>query len=98
MQIINLEAWQESLRNVNTPSDLHQTIKFFGMIAEATGCSALEIDPLPDTKSLLAALYLRFPSLQDYTFAIAVDKTIADPDQVLRPGAEIALLPPFAGG
>lgn len=98
VQTINLEAWQESLRNVNTTSDLQQTIKFFGMIAEATGCSTLDIDPLPDAKSLLAMLYTRFPMLHAYTFAIAVDKTIAAPDQVLRPGAEIALLPPYAGG
>ncbi len=98
VQTINLEAWQESMRNLNAPSDLQQKIKFFGMIAEATGCSALDIEPLPDAKSLLAMLYTRFPMLHAYTFAIAVDKTIAAPDQVLRPGAEIALLPPYAGG
>jgi hypothetical protein len=98
VQVINLDAWRETLRNLNKPSDLQQKIMFFGKLAEATGCATLDIEPLPDTQSLLAMLYVRFPLLLDHTFAIAVDKTIASPDQNLRPGAEIALLPPYAGG
>lgn len=76
------------------------SILYFGMIAEAVG-QPLEtwasVDPLTvgDLKQQLLAKY---PILRDRKFQIAVNQQIVDETLPIPSQAEIALLPPFAGG
>jgi len=74
-------------------------ILYFGMLAERTGAAQETLDTTPTTVAALRdALLLRHPSLQELSFRFAVDQQLADEDTTIAPGAEVALLPPFAGG
>lgn len=77
-------------------------VKYFGMTAEVTGKSFEEMElkegaVLSDLHDLLIDKY---PGLEKKNFKLTVDKKIAENPggQSLKDGAEIALLPPFAGG
>lgn len=75
-------------------------VQYYGMIAEKIGISSegitLDISDKKDSlKSYFENLY---PVLKSMSFKIAVNNELTDhmdPDSL---GAEIALLPPFAGG
>jgi molybdopterin converting factor small subunit len=47
-----------------------------------------------------AAVVERFPELRDLlqTTAVAVNREYATPQTVIRPGDEVALIPPVSGG
>jgi len=76
------------------------SILYFGMIAEAVG------QPLETWHSLDALtvgdlkndILKKYPVLRDRKFQIAVNQQIADEAFPIPPLAEVALLPPFAGG
>ncbi len=76
------------------------SILYFGMIAEATG------QPLETWTSLDALtvgdlkedLLKKYPALRDRKFQMAVNQQISDEAFPIPPLAEVALLPPFAGG
>ncbi|HUB05919.1 MAG TPA: molybdenum cofactor biosynthesis protein MoaE [Myxococcales bacterium] len=75
---------------------------FFAAAREAAGCARAEVE-LPegatagDAKALALA---RFPALVPLAAALqlAVDREISEPSRALGDGAEVALLPPVAGG
>lgn len=76
------------------------SILYFGMIAEAIGQPTetwTSLDPLTvgDLKNHLLGKY---PILRDRKFQIAVNQQIVDEALPIPPQAEVALLPPFAGG
>lgn len=75
------------------------TIKYFGMLAEATAIT----EELLETKTcslfeLVKTLKNQYPKLADANFKIAVDQQLTELDYIINTNAEIALLPPFAGG
>jgi len=77
---------------------LKQEIRLFGALTDVAGTNRLEIDPLPDTASLLELLLLQYPALRNYHFTLAVDNNIIHDNTLLTVESTVALLPPFSGG
>ncbi len=74
-------------------------ILYFGLLAETTGTTEERLEASPATVAgLRAELLRRHPALQGLSFRIAVDRQLVDETAALPPDAEVALLPPFAGG
>lgn len=75
-------------------------ILYFGMLAEISG-QAKEALPgkenmtVSDLKKLLIEKY---PQMGEKKFKVAVNQKIGDDAVIIPLSAEIALLPPFAGG
>lgn len=74
-------------------------IKYFGQIAEITGKSfeIISVDSI-SIETLVKDLTQSYPGLRDQEFKVAVDHEIKDKSSQITHDAEIALLPPFAGG
>ncbi|NMM48301.1 MoaD/ThiS family protein [Marinigracilibium pacificum] len=74
-------------------------LKYFGMIAEATGMNEETIDVSDD----FTASELKYHLIKQYdltdpaSIQIAVNKSL-ETDIRLNEGDEVAILPPFAGG
>ncbi|MBJ7880410.1 MoaD/ThiS family protein [Gelidibacter salicanalis] len=77
---------------------MHIEIKYFGMLAEVTGCSSeiLELSVTP-VSGLKEFLFKKHPGLQQKDFRIAQNQELVSEETMLT-GQEIAILPPFAGG
>ena len=73
-------------------------IKAFGPIADKMNARELELNHPGNLDDLRKALHEKYPQLVQLDFAIAVDRKIIRENAPLRPGAEVALLPPFSGG
>ncbi len=73
-------------------------IKYFGMLAEITGCST-ERFTVVDLKmaGLKKELLKKYPDFANTDFRMAQNKELVT-DTTLLTGKEIAVLPPFAGG
>lgn len=77
------------------------SINYFGMIAESTGKSSEKIETaeIRTVNDLRKELVNRYPNLSTYEFKIAIDANLVeDENEKIKPGALVALLPPFAGG
>jgi len=75
------------------------TIKYFGMLAEATGLQEERIALEPQAVSALKQLLLeKHPALMGKDFRIAVNQELGDDNRRVSDSTEIALLPPFSGG
>jgi molybdopterin converting factor small subunit len=75
------------------------TILFFGMLAEQTKTSILELETTSKKISELENEVLSlFPALKKLTYGIAVNEIIVQNDVKLSSGSKVAFLPPFAGG
>lgn len=74
------------------------TIKYFGLLAEVTGCSSEKINFSGTTISdLKEVLFQKHKVLKNKKFKVAQDNKLnTDKDKVTS--SKIALLPPFAGG
>jgi molybdopterin synthase sulfur carrier subunit len=75
-------------------------IKYFGMLADKTGKNEEEINI---SEGLLVTqlndlLEEKYPSLGMSKYRISHNHTLADNQLIIQNNAEIALLPPFAGG
>jgi len=78
------------------------TVRLFASYREAVGARELSLE-LPDGTSvgqLLATLAERHPRLRDLarSATFAVNRQYVSADALLRPGDEVVLLPPVAGG
>ncbi|WP_019940181.1 MoaD/ThiS family protein [Dyadobacter beijingensis] len=75
-------------------------VKYFGMLAEIAGLS----DELWNAGGSMtvgqfrAQVLDKYPAMRDKKFKIAVNQRILDDFVSIETPAEIALLPPFAGG
>lgn len=75
-------------------------VKYFGMLAEIAGLS----DEVWNAAGSMTVGEFRqqvlekYPALQDKKFKIAVNQKISEDFAPIETPAEIALLPPFAGG
>ncbi len=77
-------------------------VLFFGMLKEFVGRSLDTID-LPDgasVRDVLSYYQSRIPRLKETlpSLALAVNREYAAAETILRPGDEVALLPPVSGG
>ncbi len=74
------------------------TIKYFGLLAEITGCNEEMYSFSKETiGELVQELTIKYPELQSKDFQVAHAMEIADKDTPIT-HKEIALLPPFSGG
>lgn len=75
-------------------------VQYYGMIAEKIGVSSEEItlDISNNTESLKSYFENLHPILKNMSFKIAVNNELTDYLDPNNLNAEIALLPPFAGG
>ncbi len=74
------------------------TIKYFGLLAEVTGCSSEKINFSGTTISdLKEILFQKHKVLKSLKFKIAQHNEL-NTDKTKVTSSEIALLPPFAGG
>lgn len=74
---------------------------YFAALRERVGAGEedLELAPDADVAALLAALGERHAALRGLTgFRVAVNQRFADPGDAVPDGAEVALIPPVAGG
>jgi sulfur-carrier protein len=74
------------------------TISLFGQLVDIVGRSEIELEAVANVEQLKAQLLAVYPALEQTTFLIAVDKTVANDATPLSAQCEIALLPPFSGG
>lgn len=78
------------------------TVRFFAAAREKTRCAeaTVEVPPPVTVAALKAALSKRFPALDPLWphLRVAVDQEFAGPDDAIPSGAEVALIPPVAGG
>ena len=79
---------------------LHYTIQTFAAARELVGSPIhLALPTEPSTGELRQSLIATYPKLGELKdFAIAVNEAYALPDEVVRPGDEIVIIPPVAGG
>lgn len=75
-------------------------IKYFGMLAEATGQAeeTWALDHAVTVGEFRRLITEKYPQMREKKFKIAVNQRIAEDYLPIEPAAEIALLPPFAGG
>lgn len=78
-------------------------ILFFSVLRDITGTGEIEIDlehTSPAVSDLLDHLYQKWPRLREWdrSLLIAVDQVYAKRDVLLRPNAEVAIMPPVQGG
>lgn len=77
------------------------TVKYFGLIADISKKKEeiLHFENSDFTvENLKENLIQKYSALNDHSFVIAVNKTIASENLILKNNDTIALLPPFAGG
>ncbi|QRR02020.1 MoaD/ThiS family protein [Dyadobacter sandarakinus] len=75
-------------------------ITYYGMLAEIAGRSEelLDEDGRLTVGQLRGLITDKYPAMRERKFKIAVNQQIADDLAPVEAHAEIALLPPFAGG
>ena len=78
------------------------TVKFFAILRERAGVSAIDLE-LPDASDASAAIGLlvaRHASLIGFIekSAVAINRVYAPRDSLLCDGDELALIPPVSGG
>ncbi|MDX1623430.1 MAG: MoaD/ThiS family protein [Gemmatimonadota bacterium] len=78
------------------------TVRLFGPAREAIGTDRTEVDVgEPATAAaVVEAVAARHPEIADLLprSRVAVEREYVDPEARLRPGDEIAILPPVGGG
>ena len=73
-------------------------IKYFGQIAEVTKQDEESVEcSVESISELIESLEAKYPDLKNKDFKIAQNQELVSADTKIT-GAEIALLPPFAGG
>lgn len=71
---------------------------FFAGLTEITGTHETTVSGIPDSESLKAHFASKYPKLKNYPYLLAVNQDLVRENKKLKPGDEIAFLPPFAGG
>ncbi|MFQ5334746.1 MAG: MoaD/ThiS family protein [Flavobacteriales bacterium] len=75
-------------------------IKYFGMVAEACGTSseAIELQDDITVKDLRLMLQKKYKAIGNVSYKVSVNQVLAHDNARIADTAEVALLPPFAGG
>ena len=79
--------------------DAHATVLYFAALRDAAGTASEQVEAQGD----LAALYDRLRARHGFHWSrgqlrVAVDGEFSGWDQRVRPGSEIAFVPPVSGG
>lgn len=72
-------------------------VLLFGRLAEICGQTNFLFE-LSDTDAVCEKLRSDFPSLQQLSFAVAVNQILIAHNTVLNDGDEVALMPQYSGG
>lgn len=78
--------------------DTNCRILVFGQLADITGKRELNLSGFSTTTDLTRHLEETYPELSQITYSVALNKKMVTENCTLRPGDELALLPPFSGG
>ena len=73
-------------------------ILYFGVLSEIAGKSEENLDfsgQISELKNVLSEMY---PEFAKQRFQVSLNQLIVEETQLVNPGDEIALLPPFTGG
>ena len=77
-------------------------VQFYGQLRDVVGAreSEVELSAGAPIRQLLTSLYERNPKLEthDKTILLGVGVEFVDRDYQLRPGDEVAIMPPVQGG
>ncbi|WP_024768114.1 MoaD/ThiS family protein [Aquimarina macrocephali] len=75
------------------------TIKYFGMLAEATTINEEHLQTeVCSVSQLIKKLKNQYPKLDNADFKVAINQQLVDQSHIINSEVEVALLPPFAGG
>lgn len=76
------------------------SVRYFGLIAETVGMSEEILDISEDTSiGVFRDERLEtFPALMNLDFKMALNNSLVEDSAIIEADAELALLPPFAGG
>jgi len=81
---------------------MHITVRFFALTRDRAGVSQIELELAPGASVANAVQRIAdmFPELKALLprIAFAVNQTYVDRSTMLRPGDELALIPPVSGG
>ena len=84
----------------NAPMEI--TVRFFALYRERAGVGSLPVElPVGATVAdLTDNVRRRFPRLAppEVRIVVAVNAEYAEPEQTLRPGDDVCLIPPVSGG
>jgi molybdopterin converting factor small subunit len=76
--------------------------QFYAQLRNAAGCSEIDVDVAENGKvsEFLEKIYERFPALRPHDKAILVGVGVefVDRSYTIKPGEEIAIMPPVQGG
>ncbi len=71
----------------------------FGIVKEIMGGASVAVDANISVAALQASLEQQYPRLKQLSaFMIAVNGEYAGPDVIVKPGDEVAIIPPVSGG
>lgn len=74
-------------------------VKYFGLIAEVINCSSELFEIEVDTELNLRDFFeIKYLTIKDLDYKIAINQQLNDFINRNQNNAEVALLPPFAGG
>lgn len=73
-------------------------VLYFGVLSEIAGKSEEEMDFSGQISELKIRLNESYPDFRNQRFQVSLNQEIANDDQKVNEGDEIALLPPFTGG
>ena len=77
---------------------MNLSIKYFGLMAEISGCTEEQLNfQQTSVADLIDVLTQKYPSLKEKDFQVAQNLEISQKDAPIT-AVEIALLPPFSGG
>lgn len=76
-------------------------IKAFGIARDILGNSTINLNIAAETsvESLMEQLKKEYPAFKELTsLAIAINTSYATPEQLIKEGDEVVIIPPVAGG
>lgn len=73
-------------------------VLYFGVLSEIAGKSEEEMYFSGQISELKIRLNESYPDFRNQRFQVSLNQEIANDDQKVNEGDEIALLPPFTGG
>lgn len=83
-----------------TASTFRSRVLLFAGLAQRAGTREWSVELLPGTTvaALRATLAALHPWLREVPTAVAINQALAQGEQIVQAGDEIALLPPVSGG
>jgi molybdopterin converting factor small subunit len=74
------------------------TVHYLGILAEATGKSAEDIETSGTKNEVLGSILKKYPGLSELSFVMACNGVVTHGDADIHQGNRITLIPPAPGG